>query len=140
MRVQLRDLCSVRSGDKGDVSDLALFAYDDATYQLIVQEVTADRVCAHFANLIAGDVVRYEVPRLLALKFVLGRALAGGNSQSLRSDNMGKAFGGALLRLEIDRPDDTLFVPRPRVDLHRFQWPKDLPDSVAVRTRFGLGT
>jgi hypothetical protein len=32
------------------------------------------------------------------------RALGGGGPRSLRSDNLGKTLGGALLRMEIDVP------------------------------------
>ena len=104
MRMQLRDLCGVRSGDKGDISDLSLFADDSAAYDVIRAEVTADRVAAHFGGIVGGTVTRYEVPNLLALKFVMSGALAGGGPRSLRADNLGKTLGGALLRLEIDVP------------------------------------
>ena len=104
--MQLRDLCGVRSGDKGDISDLSLFADDDAAYEVIRREVTAERVAAHFGELVQGSVTRHEVPNVWALKFVMDRALGGGGPQSLRADNLGKTLGGALLRLEIDVPDD----------------------------------
>ena len=103
--IQLRDLCGVRSGDKGDISDLSLFADDQVAYEVIVAEVTAERVKAHFGDLVAGSVTRHEVPNVWALKFVMDHALAGGGPRSLRSDNLGKTLGGALLRLEIDVPD-----------------------------------
>ena len=104
-RIQLRDLCGVRSGDKGDISDLALFADDEAAYEAIRSEVTADRVKAHFGALVAGPVERYEARNVLALKFVMHDALGGGAPRSLRADNLGKTLGAALLRLEIDGPD-----------------------------------
>ena len=64
--IALRDLCGVRSGDKGDISDLSLFADDDAAYAAIVAEVTAARVKAHFGALVSDDVQRYEVPNVIA--------------------------------------------------------------------------
>ncbi len=117
-RVQLRDLCGTRSGDKGDTVNIALFAYDPAAYEAIKQEVTAARVAAHFAGLIGGPVRRYEVPNVLALNFVAGAALGGGGPRSLRSDNLGKTLGGALLRMEIDVPGAvTEQAPRRHPDL-----------------------
>jgi hypothetical protein len=104
-RIQLRDLCGVRSGDKGDIADLSLFADDRAAYEAIRAEVTAERVKAHFGSLIRGDVVRYEAANVLALKFVCHEALGGGAARSLRSDNLGKTMGASLLRLWIDVPD-----------------------------------
>jgi hypothetical protein len=105
-RVQLRDLCGVRSGDKGNDSDLSLFADDAAAYDAICAAVTADVVRRHFGALVTGPVERYEAPNLLALKFVLRDALGGGGPRSLRADNLGKTLGAALLRLEVDVPDD----------------------------------
>jgi hypothetical protein len=105
-RLQLRDLCGARSGDKGDISDLSLFADDEAAYEAIRAAVTADVVKAHFGSLVEGPVERYEAPNVLALKFVLHQALGGGAPRSLRSDNLGKTHGAALLRLWVDVPDE----------------------------------
>jgi hypothetical protein len=104
-RIQLRDLCGVRSGDKGDTSDLSLFADDADAYDAIRDAVTADVVGAHFGDLVSGPVERYEAANVWALKFVLHGALGGGAPRSLRADNLGKTLGAALLRLWIDVPD-----------------------------------
>ncbi len=106
MKRQLVGLAHARSGDKGDKADISLFAPDEATYNLLAREVTAERVQAHFNGIITGKVERYEVPNVLALKFVLHGALDGGASRSLRSDGLGKSLSSALLRMEID--DDLL--------------------------------
>jgi hypothetical protein len=113
-RIQLRQLCGTRSGDKGDISDLSLFADDAAAYDAIRTAVTADVVKAHFGSLVQGPVERYEAPNVLALKFVMHEALGGGAPRSLRSDNLGKTFGANLLRLWIDVPDDVAAGARRR--------------------------
>ena len=100
----LRDLCGVRSGDKGDISDLSLFADSVEAYEVIRSEVTAERVAEHFGALVEGTVTRYEVANVWALKFVMTDALGGGGPASLRADNLGKTLGGALLRLSIEVP------------------------------------
>jgi hypothetical protein len=105
---RLREICGVRSGDKGDISDLSLFADDVETYDLVRREVTVERVRAHFGDFVQGEVVRYEAPNVLAVKFVMYGALGGGGPRSLRSDNLGKTLGAALLRLRIDVPDEIL--------------------------------
>ncbi len=102
MKRRLVELAHARSGDKGDRADISLFFSDEATYQLCVRAVTAERVRAHFAGLVEGRVERFEVPGLLALKFVLYGALNGGASRSLRSDALGKSLASALLRMEIE--------------------------------------
>lgn len=102
MKQQLVHLAHARSGDKGDKANIALFAQDRATYDVLVREVTAERVQAHFAEFVTGRVERFEVPNVLALNFVLHGALNGGASRSLRSDALGKSFSSALLRMEIE--------------------------------------
>jgi hypothetical protein len=105
VRRSLHDLgCGYRSGDKGDLANVALFAPDDAVYRLVHAEVTADRVKAHFGSLVRGPVDRYDAANVLALNFVLHDALGGGGPQSLRADSLGKTLGGALVRLELDVP------------------------------------
>ena len=105
MKTQLVKLVHARSGDKGDKANIAIFALDRATYDLIAREVTAERVREHFAGLVSGKVERFEVPNVLALNFVLHGALDGGASRSLRSDTLGKSLSSALLRMEIDVRD-----------------------------------
>jgi hypothetical protein len=102
MRKQLVELAHARSGDKGDIADISLFAPDLEIYDLLAREVTAERVKKHFAGIITGNVERFEVPNVLALKFVLHGALDGGASRSLRSDSLGKSLSSALLRMEIE--------------------------------------
>ncbi|MGH9117765.1 MAG: AtuA-related protein [Acidimicrobiales bacterium] len=113
-RIQLLDLCGVRSGDKGDIADLSLFADDDRAYAAIRAEVTADRVLTHLGELVLGPVERYEAPNVLALKFVCHAALGGGGPRSLRSDNLGKTMGASLLRMWIDVPDEVAASARRR--------------------------
>ncbi len=130
MRIVLREFCGYRAGDKGDTSDVALFAYDDAGYDLIVREVTAARVKEHYGSLVRGEVVRYEAANVRALNFVLRGALGGGGPKSLRSDNLGKTLGGALVRMVIDVDDAVAerLARRPRPDV-------DWADAmIAVRT------
>jgi len=112
VKVRLREVCGVRSGDKGDISDISLFADDRATYDALVAEVSAERVADHFGSLVTGPVDRHLVPNVLALKFVLHGALGGGVTVSLRSDTQGKTHGLSLLRLWVDLPDDTVRTRR----------------------------
>lgn len=126
-KLALRELCGYRAGDKGDTADVALFAYDDETYALIVEQVTAERVRALFGSMVHGEVLRYEAANVRALNFVLRGALGGGGPKSLRSDNLGKTLGGALVRLEIDVPDSIAARRRPRPDV---TWADQILDAL----------
>lgn len=115
--LSLRELCGYRAGDKGDIANIAIFADDDETYALIVREVTAERVKAHFGSMVRGRVDRYEAANVRALNFVMQGALGGGGPRSLRADSLGKTLGGALVRLEIEVPDSMSGRRRPRPQL-----------------------
>ncbi len=100
--MKLRDLAHARSGDKGDTSNVSVIAYDHADFDRIARTVTVERVKAHLAGVVLGEVERYELPELGALNFVLHRALAGGVTRSLALDTHGKCLSSCLLALEIE--------------------------------------
>jgi hypothetical protein len=99
--VKLRDIACSRSGDKGDISNICVFVYDDADYPLLLEQVTAEAVAALFGDLVHGTVVRYELPLLKGVNFVMTQALGGGVSKSLRADPHGKAYQSMILELEV---------------------------------------
>jgi hypothetical protein len=107
-RVQLRLLAHARSGDKGDVANVGVIAYSTATYRYLKGHLTAERVAEHFAGMIEGPVERFELDNLEALNFLLHGALGGGGTMSLMTDAQGKVYSTALLRLELDVPEDVL--------------------------------
>jgi hypothetical protein len=102
--MKLRDIAHARSGDKGSIVNIALIAFADRHYPHLVRIVTADRVKDHFVDLITGQVVRYEMPQIGALNFVLHGVVGGGVTRSLALDAHGKSLSAALLEMEI--PDD----------------------------------
>jgi hypothetical protein len=102
MRIALSEIAHGRSGDKGDTANIGIIACDPRYYPVLIREVTTDRVKAHLGKLVCGDVVRYELPNLGALNFLLHEALGGGGTLSLRTDAQGKTFSAALLRMEIE--------------------------------------
>lgn len=106
MKIQLTSLAHARSGDKGDTANVGLIALRDEYYPLIVREVTAERVKEHFNGICKGNVERFELPNLSALNFLLHESLDGGGTLSLMTDAQGKTFSTALLRMQIDVPDD----------------------------------
>ena len=102
--MRLKALAHSRTGDKGDTSNISVIAYDARDYELLKRHVTAERVRAHFADVVRGEVARYELPGLGALNFVMRGALGGGVTRSLALDAHGKCLGSAILDLEL--PDE----------------------------------
>lgn len=105
MQIRLLDIAHARSGDKGDTANVGLIAMREEWYPLLVKYVTQQRVAQHFEGMISGDVVRFELPNLKALNFLLHGALDGGGTLSLKTDAQGKVYSTALLRLMLDVPD-----------------------------------
>ena len=104
--MKLREIAHSRTGDKGNTSNISVIAYDPKHYPLLLAQVTAARVKAHFTGVVQGDVVRYELPRIAALNFVMNQTLGGGVTRSLALDAHGKSLSSALLDLEIDAPPE----------------------------------
>jgi hypothetical protein len=105
VRIQLRRLAHARSGDKGDTVNVGVIAYDEAHYPFLKEELTVDLVKSHFKDMV-GEVERFELPNLGALNFLLHGALDGGGTVSLMTDAQGKTYSTAMLRLELDVPDE----------------------------------
>jgi hypothetical protein len=102
--VKLRKIAHSRTGDKGNTSNISLIAFDAKHYAHLVAQVTSARVKAHFVDIVQGDVVRYELPDIAGLNFVMTQALGGGVTRSLGLDAHGKSLSSALLDLEIESP------------------------------------
>src|ERR1700754_4875284 len=100
--MKLRDIAHSRTGDKGNTSNISVIAYDPKHYQLLCDQITSARVKTHFAGVVEGDVVRYELPNISALNFVMTGALGGGVTRSLAQDAHGKSLSSALLDLDIE--------------------------------------
>lgn len=99
----LKELAHARSGDKGNISNICLYARDHKDYDLLTEQVTAEKVKKHFQGIVLGEVVRYELPSLHGFNFVMKEALGGGATQSMRLDTLGKTMASALLRMVIEK-------------------------------------
>src|SRR4029079_8879742 len=97
----VREIAHARTADKGDVCNVSLIAFDPRDYPRLADGATVAPVAALFAGVVEGEIVRYELPHLGALNFVMTRALGGGVTRSLRLDAHGKTLSSLLLNLEI---------------------------------------
>lgn len=99
--MKLREIAHSRTGDKGNISNISLIAYKEEDYKIIEEKVTAEKVKEWFKDIVLGEVVRYELPNLGSLNFVMDQALGGGVTRSLSIDKHGKSLSSALLEMEI---------------------------------------
>lgn len=101
-RVLLRELAHARAGDKGDVSNVCVFAYDPRDYAVLVRTLTAERLRQVFPKLLRGAVRIYPLRELGGLNIVMEQALEGGVNASLNLDGHGKSWSFLLLALEVE--------------------------------------
>lgn len=99
--MKLRTIAHSRAGDKGNLVNISVIAYRDEDYPILVERVTEDRVASLFREHIAGPVVRYCVPNLCALNFVLQRSATDSVTRSLRLDAHGKSLSSLMLSLDL---------------------------------------
>lgn len=99
--MKLYNIAHSRAGDKGNTLTLSLIPYQETDYDLLCNQVTADRVKAHLKDIVVGEIIRYELPNIHSLLFVCQQALMGGVTTSLAMDTHGKALSYALLEMEI---------------------------------------
>jgi hypothetical protein len=98
----VRDIAHARAGDKGNTSNVNVWAYDAADFALLKRTLTPERIKQAFPDLIRGKVDRYVLEHLHGLNFVLHDALEGGVNASLNLDSHGKSWSYLLLGLELD--------------------------------------
>jgi hypothetical protein len=99
--MKLRELAHSRTGDKGNTANISVIAYREEDYPLLVRHVTAERVKEFLASIVEGEVVRYTLPKIGALNFVMQKALGGGVTRTLALDQHGKSLSSAILELEV---------------------------------------
>jgi hypothetical protein len=101
----LHRIAHARTGDKGNHSNISLFAYKPEHFDILVEQVTEKRVAELFATRRPTSVRRYLLPNLQGMNFVLENVLDGGVNDSLNLDMHGKALSFLLLGLEVAVPE-----------------------------------
>ena len=99
--VQLYQLAHARTGDKGNKVNISVIAYRSQDYDLLVEQVTEERVAQHFAYRQPTHVVRYLLPNISAMNYEIDDVLDGGVNDSLNLDMHGKGLSFHLLTLPI---------------------------------------
>ncbi len=98
----LGDIAYARSGDKGPSVNVGVIFKNKDHYKSALTTLTSENVKSYFGNMVKGDVLRYELPNLNALNFILNDSLEGGGSETLINDAQGKTFGQAILMMKVD--------------------------------------
>lgn len=99
--MKLWEIAHVRTGDKGNISNISLTVYDKKDFELIQEKVTAEKLKSWYGDQVKGDILRFELPQLGALNFVMFDALGGGVTSSTALDKHGKTLGAYLLEMPV---------------------------------------
>lgn len=67
--IYLNDIAHGRSGDKGDTSNVCVYARKPEYYKIIEREVTPEKLKAYFGDMVKGEITRYDVPQPERLQF-----------------------------------------------------------------------
>ena len=102
--VPLVELAHGRSGDKGNLSNIAILARKPEYRDLIAGQLTPEAVKNYMAHVVEGTVERYDWPGLNGFNFILNASLGGGGVASLRYDPQGKAHAQMLMDFPIAVP------------------------------------
>lgn len=111
IEVPLIEIAHARSGDKGNHSNIGVIARKADYLPWIRAALTEQAVASYMQHVLdaeKGRVIRYELPGLNALNFMLENALGGGGVASLRIDPQGKAFAQQLLDMPVKVPANLL--------------------------------
>ncbi|MES2972154.1 MAG: acyclic terpene utilization AtuA family protein [Pseudomonadota bacterium] len=104
VEVPLIRVAYARCGDKGNNSNIAVFAREPRFLPYIEASLQDSDVQAWFAHLIHGRVEHYRIPTLNAVNFMLYEALDGGGPTSLRTDPLGKGMAQMILEMPVRVP------------------------------------
>jgi len=101
-RLFVRDIAHARAGDKGNTSNINVWAYDPADFELLKSALTPERIKREFPRLVRGEVERYVMDHLCGINLVLHDALEGGVNASLNLDSHGKSWSYLILGLTLE--------------------------------------
>ena len=105
LSVPLIRLAWARSGDKGNLFNVAVIARDANYLSYIAAALTPETVGAHYGHLLAGGrqlcVDMFSVPGFSALNFVVKDSMEGGVLASMKIDPVAKGMAQLLLDFPI---------------------------------------
>jgi hypothetical protein len=104
----LIELAWARSGDKGNLFNVGVFARDPRHYPYIAAALSAEMVGEWYAHLLDDPlhpkIERFLLPGSYGVNFVVHNSLGGGGSLCARIDPIAKTMGQILLEFPIPVP------------------------------------
>lgn len=102
--IVLGEIVDARSGDKGGDANVGLWVRDPVHWPWLRDHLDVAWIRSVMPEAAGLDVVRYELPNLGAVNFVVHDLLGEGATANLRADNQAKALGEYLRSRRIAGP------------------------------------
>ena len=106
--VPLIKLAYARSGDKGDHANIGVIARKAHYFPFIDNALNPDSISKYFSTVLKGSVLKWIVPGINGINFLLKNSLGGGGMASLNIDPQGKAYAQQLLEYPIPVSSDII--------------------------------
>ncbi len=107
-RAPLGALLGARSGDKGGIANLGVFAPSVTAYAWMAETLTVERLRIVMPDIAGLEIDRFELPNVLSLNFLIHGFLGEGVNSSLRVDAQAKGLGEYLRACHLDIPEALL--------------------------------
>ena len=95
------NLAYARSGDKGNHANIGIIARKKDYFVFIDSELNPSTISQFFNHVVQGDVIKWVLPGVNGLNFLLKNSLGGGGMASFNIDPQGKAYAQQLLEYPI---------------------------------------
>ena len=99
--IPLISLAYARSGDKGNHANIGIIARKKDYFNFIDSELNPSTISQFFNHVVQGDVLKWVLPGVNGLNFLLKNSLGGGGMASFNIDPQGKAYAQQLLEYPI---------------------------------------
>ncbi len=97
----LINLAYARSGDKGNHANIGIIAREKDYFNFIDNELNPSTISQFFSHVVQGDVLKWVLPGVNGLNFLLKNSLGGGGMASFNIDPQGKSYAQQLLEYPI---------------------------------------
>ncbi|WP_109829558.1 acyclic terpene utilization AtuA family protein [Reichenbachiella versicolor] len=101
IEVKMKELCLVRSGDKGNNANIGILPRTKDIYQFMKKNLTEKVISGWFNDLGVTQVDKYSLDNMMGLNYVLHNVLDGGGTVSGRIDSQGKMLAAAVLSQKV---------------------------------------
>ncbi|MFL3007167.1 MAG: acyclic terpene utilization AtuA family protein [Candidatus Neomarinimicrobiota bacterium] len=99
--IPLINLAYARSGDKGNHANIGIIARKKEYFNFIDSELNPSTISQFFIHVVQGDVLKWVLPGVNGLNFLLKNSLGGGGMASFNIDPQGKAYAQQILEYPI---------------------------------------